>query len=155
MHHHVLGMLQHSHTTAAEFYEKPLQHACVLCPSGEKYTCSDSNSHQISLHLQMTKQISINLGHYISQRLRYFTRVPYLKMRGGKKMCINYVSTLLPRELIQVSLVWGGIFVYSHINKQERRKRQCGLYNTRLYSWTPILSSPLSTILPIYRKHRL
>lgn len=42
----------------------------------------------------------------------------------GKKKQINYLSPLLSRELIQVSLVWGGIFIPPKINKQDRRKLQ-------------------------------
>lgn len=41
-----------------------------------------------------------------------------------QKRCINYLSTLLSRELIQVSLVWGGISIFPNINKQDRRKLQ-------------------------------
>lgn len=124
MHHHVLGMHQHSQTTAAEYYEKPLQHfsACTLS-HGEKLKCSfsGSNSHQISILLKMSKQNYISLGCYISQQLRYFTRVPYLQMKAKKPYRL-FVNFAIQRKLIQVSLVRGGIFISPNVSLKTQKK---------------------------------
>lgn len=127
----------------------------------------------------MSKQNHINLGCYTSHQLRYFPMAPHLEMEAQIKahklsvnsaikilwfytllVCPFKLDSMILRKLIQASLVWGRIFVFPNINKQDGSKLQSSQVLIQAfmtlgyrYSWTLSFSPTLPFIPSFYRKH--